>query len=60
MQFESVLRTAKDTLLTNQDQEVFQPKKLAVGKESFLYMPDCQLSSHVKIHFVLWHEIQCI
>lgn len=56
MNFEYVLRTAKDTLLTNQDQEIFQPKKLDVGKESFLYMPDCQLSSQVKTHFVLWHE----
>ena len=56
MQFEYVLRTAKDTLLTNQDQEVFQPKKLAVGDSSCLYIPDCQLSSQVKTHFVLWHE----
>lgn len=56
MQFEYVLKTAKDTLLTNQDQEVFQPKKLAVGDSSCLYIPDCQLSSQVKTHFVLWHE----
>lgn len=56
MNFEYVLRTAKDTLLTNQEQEIFQPKKLEVGKESFLYIPDCKLSSQVKTHFVLWHE----
>jgi hypothetical protein len=56
MQFEYVLRTAKDTLLTNQYQEVFQPKKLDVGDESCLYIPDCQLSSQVQTHFVLWHE----
>ena len=56
MNFEYVLRTAKDTLLTNQEQELFQPKKLEVGKESFLYIPDCKLSSQVKTHFVLWHE----
>ena len=56
MNFEYVLRTAKDTLLTNQKQEIFQPKKLEVGKESFLYIPDCKLSSQVKTHFVLWHE----
>jgi hypothetical protein len=61
MQFEYVLRTAKDTLLTNQaggvpHQEVFQPKKLDVGDSSCLYIPHCQLSSQIKTHFVLWHE----
>jgi hypothetical protein len=56
MQFEYVLRTAKDTLLTNQDQEVFQPKKLDVGDSSCLCVPDCQLSSQVQTHFLLWHE----
>ncbi|MDZ7900402.1 MAG: hypothetical protein U5N85_20545 [Arcicella sp.] len=56
MSFEYVLRTAKDTLLMNQDQEIFQPKKLDLGDSSRLYIPDCQLSSQVKTHFVLWHE----
>jgi hypothetical protein len=56
MQFEYVLRTAKDTLLTNQNRETFQPKKLDVGDSSCLYISDCQLSSQVKTHFVLWHE----
>lgn len=56
MKFEYVLRTAKDTLLTNQDQEIFQPKKLDVGDSSCTFIPDCQLSSQVKTHFVFWHE----
>jgi hypothetical protein len=50
------LSTAKDTLLTNQDQEVFQPKKLNVGDSACFFIPDGQLSSQVKTHFVLWHE----
>ena len=56
MSFEYVLRTAKDTLLTGSDGEVFQGKSLCVGKETHLYVPDCQNSNRVKTHFVLWHE----
>jgi len=54
--FEYVLRTAKDTLLTSQDQETFQGKHLSVGKESQLFIADCQLSSRVRTHFLVWHE----
>lgn len=56
MKFEYVLRTAKDTLLTNQEGEIFQPKNQDVGDETHFYVPDCHLSSKIKTHFVLWHE----
>jgi hypothetical protein len=56
MQFEYVLRTAKDTLLATWEGDVFQPKSQDVGTESYLYIPDCKLSSGVSTHFVLWHE----
>ena len=54
--FEYVLRTARDTRLSSQDGESFQGKDLSVGKESHLFIADCQLSSGVWTHFLVWHE----
>lgn len=56
MGFEYVLRTAKDTLLTNSDGETFQPKSQDVGNESYLFVEHCRLSSGTITNFVLWHE----
>jgi len=54
--FEYVLRTAKDTLMSDENGEIFQGKNLSVGNETHLYIPDCQTSKNVKTHFVMWHE----
>ena len=56
LRFDYVLRTAKDTLLSTYDTEKFQGKDLSVGKETYLFIPDCRLSKGVSTHFVMWHE----
>lgn len=57
LQFDYVLRTAKDTLLTDHDGETFQGKNLSVGRETYFFIPHCQTSSRIDTHFVVWHEV---
>lgn len=54
--FEYVLRTAKDSILTEQNGEQFQGKQLDVGDKTYLFIAFCKKNSTITTNFVLWHE----
>ena len=54
--FEYVLRTAKDTLLSEPNGEQFQGKQLGVGEKTYFFVPFCKKNNTISTNFVLWHE----
>jgi hypothetical protein len=54
--FEYVLRTAKDTILTNEYGESFQVKQIGTEDKSYFFVPFCRKNNQINVNFVLWHE----